>query len=96
VWSRIKPVPGQFHGSAANLDPEVRTDSASFLSERQRIVSVSAFQAESASPRIVSAQRRAGGGSSGIRSVYVLPYIHVSSGSSGQGCRYRTSPAVAG
>jgi hypothetical protein len=34
----------------------MRTDSALFLSERQRIVSFSAFQADSASPRVVSAQ----------------------------------------
>src|SRR5262249_17247545 len=34
---------------------QVRPDSASFLSERQRIVSFSAFRADSASPRFVSA-----------------------------------------
>src|SRR5262249_50600616 len=35
--------------------PSLRTDSASFLSERQRVVSFSAFQADSASPRFASA-----------------------------------------
>ena len=33
----------------------LRTDSASFLSERQRIVPFSAFQSDRASPRLVSA-----------------------------------------
>src|SRR5262252_678625 len=40
----------------ATVGPYLRTDSASFLSERQRIVSFSAFQADSASPRFVAAQ----------------------------------------
>src|SRR5262249_55583485 len=38
-----------------HLPLHLRTDSASFLSERQRIVSFSAFQANSAWPRFVSA-----------------------------------------
>src|SRR5215470_5465819 len=39
----------------ATIGPYLRTDGASFLSERQRIVSFSAFQSDSASPRFVSA-----------------------------------------
>jgi hypothetical protein len=38
----------------------LRTDSASFLSDRQRIVSLSAFQADSASLRSVSARTISG------------------------------------
>jgi hypothetical protein len=52
----------------------VRTDSASFLSERQRIVSSSALQAGSASPRFVSAQ------SASRDPPVTLPPLHVASG----------------
>src|SRR5215813_12420688 len=54
--------------------PYVRTDSASFLSERQRIVSFSAFQADSASPRFVSAQ------SASRDPPVILPPLHLASG----------------
>src|SRR6516162_3838422 len=52
----------------------MRTDSALFLSERQRIVSFSAFQADSASPRFVSAQ------SASRDPPVILPPLHLASG----------------
>ena len=50
-WAEVYS--GLFTG--AGVPDYLRTDSASFLSERQRILSFSAFQADSASPRFVSA-----------------------------------------
>src|SRR6516225_5888199 len=52
----------------------VRTDSASFLSERQRIVSFSGCQADSASSRFVSAQ------SASRDPPVILPPLHLESG----------------
>jgi hypothetical protein len=59
---------------ASYVHGKVRTDSASFLSERQRIVSISAFQADSASPRFVSAQ------SASRDPPVTLPPLHPASG----------------
>src|SRR5215510_9099760 len=58
----------------ATIGPYLRTDSASFLSERQRFVSFSAFQADSASPRFVSAQ------SASRDPPVTLPPLHPASG----------------
>src|SRR5262245_951983 len=52
----------------------VRTESASFLSQRERIVSFSAFRADSASPRFVSAQ------SASRDPPVTLPPLHFASG----------------
>src|SRR5262245_57277892 len=58
----------------ATVGPYLRTDSASFLSERQRIVSFSAFQADSASPRSVSAH------TASRDPPVTLPPLHLASG----------------
>jgi hypothetical protein len=52
----------------------LRTDSPSFLSERQRIVSFSAFQADSALPRFVSAH------TASRDPPVTLPSLHLASG----------------
>jgi len=59
---RAEPLGGSVRLSPSFTDvsppgdhPYLRTDSASFLSDRQRIVSLSAFEADIASPRSVSA-----------------------------------------